>query len=111
MAPSFPESTEKRINARDIVNFLFVGSNSPLNMPFLLFSHGSLELHMEGLNMLRSLTDMDQKAYPERLGKLFIVNSPFVFVKVYSMIKKWLDPGGKHKAFLSLFASARTYWS
>lgn len=53
---------------------------------------------MEGLNMLRSLTDMDQKAYPERLGKLFIVNSPFVFVKVYSMIKKWLDPGGKDKA-------------
>jgi hypothetical protein len=54
-----------------------------------------LELHMDGLNMLRSLTDMDQKAYPERLGKLFIVNSPYVFVKVYSMIKKWLDPGGK----------------
>ncbi|KAF9272081.1 CRAL-TRIO domain-containing protein [Linnemannia elongata] len=54
---------------------------------------GFHQLHMEGLNMLRSLTDMDQKAYPERLGKLFIVNSPFVFVKVYSMIKKWLDPG------------------
>lgn len=54
-----------------------------------------VELHMDGLNMLRSLTDMDQKAYPERLGKLFIVNSPYVFVKVYSMIKKWLDPGGK----------------
>ncbi|KAG0240321.1 hypothetical protein BGW41_007034 [Actinomortierella wolfii] len=54
---------------------------------------GFHQLHMEGLNMLRSLTDMDQKAYPERLGKLFIVNSPFVFVKVFSMIKKWLDPG------------------
>ncbi|KAF9954402.1 cytosolic factor, phosphatidylinositol/phosphatidylcholine transfer protein [Modicella reniformis] len=54
---------------------------------------GFHQLHMEGLNMLRSLTDMDQKAYPERLGKLFIVNSPIVFVKVYSMIKKWLDPG------------------
>ncbi|KAF9437668.1 hypothetical protein BGZ76_011709 [Entomortierella beljakovae] len=54
---------------------------------------GFHQLHMEGLNMLRSLTDMDQKAYPERLGKLFIVNSPYVFVKVYSMIKKWLDPG------------------
>lgn len=52
---------------------------------------------MDGLNMLRSLTDMDQKAYPERLGKLFIVNSPYVFVKVYSMIKKWLDPGGKEQ--------------
>lgn len=54
-----------------------------------------IELHMDGLNMLRSLTDMDQKAYPERLGRLYIVNSPYVFVKVYSMIKKWLDPGGK----------------
>ncbi|KAF9302548.1 hypothetical protein BGZ74_005199 [Mortierella antarctica] len=54
---------------------------------------GFHQLHMDGLNMLRSLTDMDQKAYPERLGKLFIVNSPYVFVKVYSMIKKWLDPG------------------
>ncbi|KAG0321370.1 hypothetical protein BGZ99_003952 [Dissophora globulifera] len=54
---------------------------------------GFHQLHMEGLNMLRSLTDMDQKAYPERLGMLFIVNSPYVFVKVYSMIKKWLDPG------------------
>ncbi|KAI8349238.1 CRAL-TRIO domain-containing protein [Mortierella sp. GBAus27b] len=54
---------------------------------------GFHQLHMEGLNMLRSLTDMDQKAYPERLGKLFIVNSPTLFVKIYSMIKKWLDPG------------------
>lgn len=56
--------------------------------------------------MLRSLTDMDQKAYPERLGKLFIVNSPFVFVKVYSMIKKWLDPGGKYKTSFLLFVFA-----
>lgn len=98
-----------------IVNLLLVGSNSPLNriLFFLLFSHGLIELHMEGLNMLRSLTDMDQKAYPERLGKLFIVNSPFVFVKVYSMIKKWLDPGGKNKSFLSLHAFMLTllYWS
>ncbi|KAF9162787.1 hypothetical protein DFQ26_003246 [Actinomortierella ambigua] len=54
---------------------------------------GFHQLHMEGLNMLRSLTDMDQKAYPERLGKLFIVNSPSLFVKVFSMVKKWLDPG------------------
>ncbi|KAF9365930.1 cytosolic factor, phosphatidylinositol/phosphatidylcholine transfer protein [Mortierella sp. NVP85] len=54
---------------------------------------GFHQLHMDGLNMLRSLTDMDQKAYPERLGKLFIVNSPTLFVKIYSMIKKWLDPG------------------
>ena len=59
--------------------------------------------------MLRSLTDMDQKAYPERLGKLFIVNSPFVFVKVYSMIKKWLDPGGKDKTSFLLFVFVPPY--
>lgn len=58
--------------------------------------------------MLRSLTDMDQKAYPERLGKLFIVNSPYVFVKVYSMIKKWLDPGGKEYVRRSWLPSAMT---
>jgi hypothetical protein len=63
---------------------------------------------MEGLNMLRSLSDMDQKAYPERLGKLFIVNSPTLFVKVYSMVKKWLDPGGKSKAVPSILLEALT---
>lgn len=64
---------------------------------------------MDGLNMLRSLTDMDQKAYPERLGKLFIVNSPYVFVKVYSMIKKWLDPGGK-EIFLDAIVKNGSDW-
>lgn len=35
---------------------------------------------------------ISQNYYPERLGKLFLINTPWGFSSVFSMIKKFLDP-------------------
>lgn len=48
---------------------------------------------MQGLTLYRAIAELDQKYYPERLGKLFVVNAPFMFVKIWALAKKWLDPG------------------
>lgn len=33
-----------------------------------------------------------QDRYPESMGKFYIINSPFMFSTVWSVIKPWLDP-------------------
>jgi len=48
---------------------------------------------MPALSMYRAISDLDQKYYPERLGKLFIVNTPRMFVMIWNLAKSWLDPG------------------
>ncbi|KAG9285867.1 hypothetical protein G9A89_013292 [Geosiphon pyriformis] len=49
-------------------------------------------LNMAAMNMFRELIDLDQMHYPERLGKLFIVNAPFIFVSIWAIAKRWLEP-------------------
>ncbi|CAG8489064.1 86_t:CDS:2 [Paraglomus occultum] len=54
---------------------------------------GMHQIHMPALSMYRAISDLDQKYYPERLGKLFIVNTPRMFVMIWNLAKSWLDPG------------------
>jgi hypothetical protein len=35
---------------------------------------------------------MSQNYYPERLGKLYMINAPWGFSTVFSVVKGWLDP-------------------
>jgi len=35
---------------------------------------------------------MSQNYYPERLGKLYLINAPWGFSTVFSVVKGWLDP-------------------
>ena len=35
---------------------------------------------------------MSQNYYPERLSRLYLINTPFSFSTVFSVIKGWLDP-------------------
>ncbi|CAG8972849.1 hypothetical protein HYALB_00001268 [Hymenoscyphus albidus] len=37
-------------------------------------------------------SNMSQNYYPERLGKLYMINAPWGFSGVFGMIKGWLDP-------------------
>ncbi|KUI61695.1 Sec14 cytosolic factor [Cytospora mali] len=41
---------------------------------------------------LKQASNMSQNYYPERLGKLFVVNAPWGFATVWSAIKGWIDP-------------------
>ncbi|KAF2429611.1 Sec14 cytosolic factor [Tothia fuscella] len=41
---------------------------------------------------LQKVSAISQNYYPERLGKLYIINAPWGFSGAFSVIKKWLDP-------------------
>lgn len=41
---------------------------------------------------LQKASGISQNHYPERLGKLYIINAPWGFSAIFGFIKKWLDP-------------------
>lgn len=41
---------------------------------------------------LKSVTGISQNYYPERLGKLYLINAPWGFSSVFSVVKGFLDP-------------------
>jgi hypothetical protein len=41
---------------------------------------------------LQAVSAISQNYYPERLGKMYIINAPWGFSGVFSMVKKFLDP-------------------
>ncbi|KAI8084524.1 CRAL-TRIO domain-containing protein [Halteromyces radiatus] len=51
------------------------------------------QFHMPAIQLIRTISDVDQKYYPETLNKLYLVNAPGAFVYVWKIIKGWLDPG------------------
>jgi len=43
-------------------------------------------------NYIQQASGISQNYYPERLGKLYIINAPWGFSSVFSLIKRFLDP-------------------
>ena len=41
---------------------------------------------------LKQVSAMSQNYYPERLGRLYLINAPWGFATVFSVVKAWLDP-------------------
>jgi hypothetical protein len=41
---------------------------------------------------IRQASNLSQNYYPERLGRLYLINAPWGFSTVWSMIKGWIDP-------------------
>lgn len=40
----------------------------------------------------KQVSAISQNYYPERMGKLFIINAPWGFSTIFGVIKGWLDP-------------------
>ena len=43
-------------------------------------------------SFVRQVSAISQNYYPERLGKLYLVNAPWGFASVFSVVKGFLDP-------------------
>lgn len=43
------------------------------------------------MQLFKDTIYIDQTFYPERLGKLFLINAPYVFAPIYAIIKPWVD--------------------
>jgi len=41
---------------------------------------------------VKQVSTMSQNYYPERLGRLYLINAPWGFSGVWNVIKAWLDP-------------------
>ena len=41
---------------------------------------------------IRQASNLSQNYYPERLGRLYIINAPWGFAAVWSVVKGWIDP-------------------
>ncbi|KIS71490.1 putative phosphatidylinositol(PI)/phosphatidylcholine(PC) transfer protein [Mycosarcoma maydis] len=41
---------------------------------------------------VQQASNIGQHYYPETMGKFYIINSPYIFTTVWSVIKGWLDP-------------------
>lgn len=41
---------------------------------------------------VKAASNMSQNYYPERLGRLYVINAPWGFSGVWSIVKGWLDP-------------------
>eukprot|EP00299_Pterocystis_sp_00344_P015573 c7787_g1_i1.p1 GENE.c7787_g1_i1~~c7787_g1_i1.p1 ORF type:complete len:337 (-),score=65.58 c7787_g1_i1:38-1048(-) len=46
---------------------------------------------------LRQIADMDNLHYPERLGQVYIINSPSALAIAWGIISRWLDPVTRNK--------------
>ncbi|KAF2200968.1 putative phosphatidylinositol transporter [Delitschia confertaspora ATCC 74209] len=58
-----------------------------------------MDLHGVGLGKatsvygyLQSISGISQNYYPERLGRLYVINAPWGFSTIWGIIKRWLDP-------------------
>ncbi len=41
---------------------------------------------------VKQVSAMSQNYYPERLGRLYLINAPWGFSGVWNVVKGWLDP-------------------
>jgi hypothetical protein len=45
-----------------------------------------------GMTLFKDALEIDQNAYPEYLGNLFLINAPLMFRGMWAIIKNWIDP-------------------
>jgi len=44
------------------------------------------------LRVFRRTLEVDQACYPERLRKMFLINTPYTFTAIWSLVSPWIDP-------------------
>lgn len=52
------------------------------------------------LSYIKDVADISQNYYPERMGKFYIIHSPFGFSTMFKMVKPFLDPVTVSKIFI-----------
>ncbi|KAJ7340051.1 hypothetical protein OS493_002774 [Desmophyllum pertusum] len=58
---------------------------------------GATMVLRKALNSFKRVAKLDQDYYPERMGKIFIVNTPWVFPVLWKIAKIFLDPKTRAK--------------
>jgi len=65
--------------------------------------------HRTAISVLKSAMDFDSMYYPERLGKIYVVNAPWIAPSLYQMVHVFLDEYTKSCVQVIPIADTKTY--
>lgn len=54
--------------------------------------HLTYTLDTHAISVFRQTLNIDEAYYPERLDHLFMINAPWYFTAIWSMLRPWIDP-------------------
>jgi hypothetical protein len=76
------------------LNHASIKYNKPIDKQVLVFdmSQLSYSVNITALQAFRQTLYIDQNYYPERLHIFFIINTPWFFSPLWSLIKPFIDP-------------------
>lgn len=60
----------------------------------------SLSVASSVYSFIKEASHIGQNFYPERMGKFYVINAPFGFSAIWSVIKRFLDPVTVEKIFI-----------
>eukprot|EP00596_Hydrurales_sp_CCMP1899_P006804 CAMPEP_0119042264 /NCGR_PEP_ID=MMETSP1177-20130426/14498_1 /TAXON_ID=2985 /ORGANISM="Ochromonas sp, Strain CCMP1899" /LENGTH=394 /DNA_ID=CAMNT_0007008929 /DNA_START=104 /DNA_END=1285 /DNA_ORIENTATION=+ len=49
------------------------------------------------MDQMKLYIGLDNTCYPETLGKMLVINAPYIAVQTWAFVKKWLDPRTQQK--------------
>ena len=52
----------------------------------------SMQIDFVALRIFKRTLNIDESCYPERLQVLFMINAPYTFSVLWSVIRPWIDP-------------------
>lgn len=69
-------------------------SEAPVTQHTVIMDLNKLSFRMDSraTKLFKDTIDIDQSYYPERLGLLFLINAPWIFKPLWSLISRWIDP-------------------
>jgi hypothetical protein len=73
--------------------------NEIINKMIVVFdmSHVQISLDMDSIWYIKQILQVDQNYYPERLYRLYIINSPWYFPALYGIFKPFIDQRTREK--------------
>jgi hypothetical protein len=74
-------------------------SSPPPTQQVIVFNLHSLvySLDTRSLTVFRWIISCDQDYYPERLKHFFVINAPWYFTAIWTLVKPWIDPITREK--------------
>jgi hypothetical protein len=68
--------------------------NRPVEQAMIICDYTNLSLSpdMFGIEYCKQLFQMDEKYFPERLYKTYLINAPWYFTALYALVSPWIDP-------------------
>lgn len=84
--------TQAIMNAR--CHYISKKLNKPIEQVIIVCDYQGMPMTPDffGIEYCQKLFAMDQNYYPERLFRTYLINAPWFFSALYSLVSSWIDP-------------------